>query len=914
MRLRAIQAAVGFLLLSLSGSAVLAGTTGKIVGTASDAESDKGLPGVNVMIEGTTMGAATDREGYYVILNVEPGMYNLKATMIGYAKVTVTEVRVSTDQTTTLDFKMKPTVLYLEEVTITAGAPIVRKDVTSTTRVVDAREIKAMPVNSFFEVVNLSAGVSTDFRGTHIRGGRVSETTYELDGLSIQDVQVGFPGATVTNAAIAEVSILSGGFNAEYGNAQSGVVNIVTKEGRDTFEGKVESQIEIPEGGRKYQTGYRRYVLSFGGPVPLYKRLKFYASGEAVTSEDGYPGIRRVDQPVKIYAFNTKLSYSILPNMKLSVGALYNLVKHTRFVIDFKLRPWTFPQNRTTTDHYSLKLVHFLNKETLYELSFAYYSRHLNEHQPNKWWDIRQSEDWNTIDTSDPSDTWGSPFAVNNVSIRPEYLETNSDYTTFYDYLSENYTGKGSITRSIGKHHTLKSGFEATYYDLNYFLVFGVYGAAYTFLYGDRQPVIENGEIRRKKVPDWLGVRPVRPKQFGVYLQDKMEYGGMIMNVGVRLDAFDPAASKPKDLWRAFYPSSDTLHYPTGTEGAAGPWTYGGVNYDIPVLRNLQKSSVKYYVSPRLGVSHPVTDRDVLHFNYGHFFQIPPFYYLYYNQNYSYDWWFITGNPDIDAEKTISYEVGVAHAFAEDLAINLTAFYKDINNLSDIRNFAAPTDPDKPYDDPGDAEDDLVDAPVGIQTYVNEDWGNVKGFEFSISKRRSSTDFLSGTVTYTYMIAKGRSSDPREGLLRRSNQTRPTSKYFPLDWDMRHKLVANIDYRVPADYGINILIDYGTGLPYTGPQTSIEWEYNDRRMPDRLVVDLKVDKTFRLFKSNDLNLYVQITNVFDRKNVVRFNDESTYVPIVTYLEVHPGEWGGPLDNPLVYGSHREVRGGIEISF
>lgn len=246
------------MILLLLSSSLVAGVTGKVSGIIRD-ELGEPLPGATILVEGTNLGAATDISGYYSILNVSVGVYTLRISLMGYATIKVTEVVVRADLTTTVDMELKTTAVELDQViTVTAERPIIQKDVTTTTRIVDAEEIESMPVNSYAQVVNLSAGVATDFRGTHIRGGRVSETIYEVDGLPIQDVQVGYPGATVTNAAIAEVSILSSGFNAEYGNAQSGVVNIVTKEGGEKFEGKLESQIEIPEGGKRYETGYQR--------------------------------------------------------------------------------------------------------------------------------------------------------------------------------------------------------------------------------------------------------------------------------------------------------------------------------------------------------------------------------------------------------------------------------------------------------------------------------------------------------------------------------------------------------------------------------------------------------------------------------------------------------------------------------
>jgi outer membrane receptor protein involved in Fe transport len=888
------------------------GTTGKISGIVSDAEGGVPLSGVNIMVQGMLIGAATDEDGFYFILNVPPGTYTLIASMIGYSTVSLSQAEVFVDKTTNINFSMHSSPIEGEAVEVVADRSIIQKDNTSTVRIVDTRQLETMPVNTFGQVVNLSSGVTTDYRGTHIRGGRVSETVYEVDGLPVQDVHFGWPGASISNNAIAEISILSGGFNAEYGNAQSGVINIVTKEGGEKLEGNFETQLEIPEGGSEYKTAYRRYLASLGGPLLFFNgRLRFFLSGEGVTAEDGYPGWRRVDQPLDAYVFNSKLTYTNPgQNIKIALGALYNYTDSRRYLIDFQLRPQAFPESKTITQQYTWKLTHALTKELFYDLSFGYYQRHYNEHQPGKWWDIRQSADWNTIDSTNPNDVIGSSYAINNISISDGYLETNSDYTGFFDRLTKAYTGQGNLTKVFGQHHTAKMGFDITYYDLNYLTVWGILGAAYTFLYGNQQAVIENGKIVRKETPDWLHLSPVQPKIYGFYLQDKMEYSGMVMNLGLRFDMFNPEASKPGDMWRAFYPADDTLHYPNNP----APWTYGGPDYDIPVLRNLEKASIKHYFSPRLGVSYPILEKDIMHFSYGHFVQIPPLQNLYQNQNYSYDWWFIVGNPDLEWEKTISYEIGITHAFTKEFAINLTAFYKDINNLTNISNFADPSDPNVPEDDPNNPEDDLVDAPVGIQTYINEDWGNVRGIELSLFNRPDRGGGLSGNISYTYMIGKGRYSDPRDGLLRRSNQTLPATKYYPLDWDMRHKVVANIDFRAPWNYGINLLINYGSGLPYTGPQTSIQWEYNDHRLPDVFRVDMRLNKTFRIINNTRLDFYVQIYNLLDRKNITRFNDESTYLPIVQYLETHPGEWGGPLNDPLVYDTHREIRGGMIISF
>jgi len=212
-------------------SDLMAGTTGKISGIITDQDTGDKLIGVNVVIRESYLGAASDVDGFYFIPNIPPGNYSITASMIGYATVTISNVTVNIDKTTTIHLKMQPTVLEGQVIEIVAERPVVQKDNTSTIQFVDAEDLKIMPVNNFERLLSLSAGATTDFRGMHLRGGRVSETIYEIDGLPVQDMHFGYQGITVPSAAISEVSIMTGGFTAEYGNAQSGVVNIVTREG-----------------------------------------------------------------------------------------------------------------------------------------------------------------------------------------------------------------------------------------------------------------------------------------------------------------------------------------------------------------------------------------------------------------------------------------------------------------------------------------------------------------------------------------------------------------------------------------------------------------------------------------------------------------------------------------------------------
>jgi len=216
------------LILVFPAQFLYAGVTGKIVGVVTDAENDQPLPGANIIIEGTTMGAATGVNGYYVILNVPPGTYTLKATMIGYAAITVTEVRVNIDLTTTVDFEMKPEVIMGEEVQVVAERPVVQRDISASQANLSVADIEALPVVSVERVVGLEAGV----RGLEIRGGASDQTAFVVNGFTLRDERDNKPYTAISYTSIDEIQIQTGGFNAEFGNIRSGLINVVTKEGK----------------------------------------------------------------------------------------------------------------------------------------------------------------------------------------------------------------------------------------------------------------------------------------------------------------------------------------------------------------------------------------------------------------------------------------------------------------------------------------------------------------------------------------------------------------------------------------------------------------------------------------------------------------------------------------------------------
>ncbi|HTY60436.1 MAG TPA: carboxypeptidase-like regulatory domain-containing protein, partial [Bacteroidota bacterium] len=215
------------------------GNTGKIAGEVKDAQTGEAIVGASVQIQGTSMGAATNIDGYYVILNIQPGTYTLVASGVGYNKKTLSNVQVSIDFTTTIDFKLASTVVEVgEEVVTVAERPLVQKDLTASTATVNGAQIAALPVNEVGQVLNLQAGVTTDRNGgLHLRGGRSGEVAYWIDGVPVTNAYDGSQVVEVNKSLVQELQLVSGAYNAEYGQAMSGIVNIATKEGSSKFSG-----------------------------------------------------------------------------------------------------------------------------------------------------------------------------------------------------------------------------------------------------------------------------------------------------------------------------------------------------------------------------------------------------------------------------------------------------------------------------------------------------------------------------------------------------------------------------------------------------------------------------------------------------------------------------------------------------
>ena len=222
------------LAIILLSTSAYAGQTGKISGKITDSNTGEALIGVNVVVDELRIGASSSIDGHYYILNVPPGQYTLRFMMIGYTSVVVAGVPVSMDQTTEQNQVLNSEVLGLEEVHVVATRPVVVRDLSASQMYVTEETIKNMPIDNISSVVGLQAGV----QGVSVRGGGSSQTAFIVDGFQLSDGRSNTPSVSLSLSSVKEVQVQSGGFNAEYGNIRSGIINVITSEGKsDRYSG-----------------------------------------------------------------------------------------------------------------------------------------------------------------------------------------------------------------------------------------------------------------------------------------------------------------------------------------------------------------------------------------------------------------------------------------------------------------------------------------------------------------------------------------------------------------------------------------------------------------------------------------------------------------------------------------------------
>jgi outer membrane receptor for ferrienterochelin and colicin len=879
--------------------------SGRISGSVSAADTGGPLAWANVSVLGTPYGATTNQAGEFVIDLVPVGTYTVQVSFIGYTSEKRADVVVEADRSTQISFSLESDVIQLQEIVVQEERPMIETESTATRRSMDQEEVKVRPINTVQEAIATQPGVVLHEGEIHVRGGRSTEVKMYVDGVAITDAATGRGNLEVSLSSLSEFELLSGGFDAEYGNVQSGVINLQTREGGRDFSGEVRYMTDDFGAPEKTYDNFDNLSFGMGGPF-FTERVRFYISGEGRWSDTylkttevrpeeevglGLFDITARQRQSELRSGQGKLSWHINPRQKLTGEFLLSRTRRDHYDHRFsRVGYWS----QETEDWFHVPL----------DTTYAFYNA--AEHTPATTTDFQQQKlSWRdqmsptTFYTfrlakfqsdsqywlyEDPNDYWWQAYVAGkrvtdpdsdgNLLPEPGYYRTAGDLLGWNHQITKATTIKADLTNQAGDTHQLKTGFEIVYNELDVVqLSLGnlIPSVADTleddFQFFSWERAL-NDPVERSQHNIYNGF----PSNGAIYLQDRMRYEGMIVRAGLRFDWSDPG------------PASGVGEY------------------------QIWRERMKAVVSPRLGIAHPISDRDALHFHYGRFYQMPHLtaYFTAGEDLEGASAGRVIGYSGLEPEVTTSYQFGAEHQFSQNLAMDITGFYKDIFGLLATERYVrGPTE-------------------GAVFPYVNKDYASVRGVEFKLTKRFSN--FFSGNFTYTWLNATGVSSDENQGQQAEAlGLPRQPLKEIPLDWDERHSVTGFLFISDPGNWEVTFDYNYGSGTPYTptylGQKQILPELINSGRLPSHQILNMRGTKKYRLY-GQEFRLFFEALNVFDKRNVIglgaygpEYYTEAAD-PGGGYVEVNAegGEYLKPLNDPSVYQEGLVIRIGVAIDW
>ena len=968
--------AILFLVASLITSVAFAQVgRGKIAGRVVAAETGEAMPGVNVILVGTYLGAAADVEGYYSILNVSPGTYEIQASAIGYARSAVQDVDVSIGLTTNIDFQLEAEAVVGEEVVVTAQAPIVQPDISANVANVDINEIVNLPVVGVSEFINLQAGIEP---GMEIRGGGSDEIAFIVDGVIMRGGRGTGNFTGISYTAIKNFQVQTGGFNAEYGNVRSGIVNVVTKDvhtdrytadvmlrysppPQRTFDDRLnsdptgywmrsyldtsvyrigthsdESPLDVYERAEwidfkgwddvladfkeadsaKYanvtvedlieifhhtfrkdlSARYPQYTIdaSLGGPVPLLGsflgNLRFLAS----IRETQNPYIVPQERPVnETRTIQYKLIADLSQSMKLQFSGLHSIttamsmglrggsmeagigtypwydenemdaldIGHNLVLNDRIFANNFFNTTDRTRDINSLVFTHLLSPTTFYDITLQQNRTHISTYNGPLRDDttivktvagIELTElpfGFTFIPSSDPS---GSGF------------RSSAHWGNFIDTSTITlYVGRFDLTSQLSRTNTIKTGLEINYYD-------------YDMRYARYDPYFNQPNTYY----DWER----SPIQGAAYIQNKLEFKGMVANLGLRMDYFSG--------------NGEWMDHEMYDKYFAGRYGYENVD------ENIEQKTIKSqaYLSPRMGVSFPITTDSKLFFNYGHFRQQINARRLFENRRDENLALTGAGNPDHPMPRTIAYELGYEHNILDRFLLRLSGYYRDIDNQARNVTFTN------------------IDLSTRYQVPLPYAYEDIRGLEVTLTSPRGR--FIRGFVNYTYMLE----SDGEFGYDNYYENLSDMSLY-ERDYDASQDTWipqpfarCNIEVLVPPRFGpallglypigdwrVSFLGDWRAG-PYYKWTGDVDMPLLDENFQwkDYWMLDMRLSKNFKVGTA-DVQFFADIDNVLNIKQMHRylgFKGDEDYENYMMSLHIPEDTFGEYTAHNFMVGDDR----------
>lgn len=997
------------LVVLFSMGAIYAQTTGRMAGRVTDQDGEP-VAFASVVLVGTdpVLGTQTREDGTYILNYIPVGSYDVQAQQIGFRPTTVTGVRINVNETATVNIRMADRdAVEIGEYVTRAEREMVQADRTGSRRQVGQDTIENIAVDGVDDIIALQAGTTMVDGNLHIRGGRANEVVYTIDGMSVSDPVDGGTAMTVDRNAIADMVVMTGGFTAEFGNAQSGIVNIVTRDGTSQYSGSVEmiSDHLITDG-----TNRDELKFTLGGPVlgpafpHLRSRFTFFFNAAAMRHDSRFKDYfvsnpfedfqnlvgREEDYPVRdpfadrdqflgfdlderhfnSYNANLRFTYRHSPQQTFSFSTRADVSKN----IPFLERPyghiggnWSW---RYALEHYAeveedmrqhmFTYNHMFNPQTNLNVRGSYFRKTVNEgprgisrhdfYQLREDW-IYDPDDYETgfegIDllVSPETGLIRRQYQDPEIYIDPEnwqyrmdgrerartipgFVRPGSFWSRFIDDETTTMTLRGDLEYQLDMANNVKTGFEITRHEIikdrwlgpqgmnmerfeRYLRQHGTIEDIIPAVYDpDDSTVVVRDEIivydqksRHEALYETSGTRDgyeAVPYQGAFYLQDRLEFEGMIANVGLRFD-----------FW---YLGEDYIRIYDGVRERVS-WDEWDVGDDVETMRLM--------VSPRVGVSHPISERAVLHFAYNYQNQLPQMQYIFTTTTKDDAILFggTVGNPNLEPQITVTYEVGLQQQLGQDHVLDVTAYYKNIYNYVSIMTME---------------EDHPDHGEVTYLQYISEDYGSTRGIDFTL--QRMLSNFIAGSLTYSLAWAQGNHS----GLTVKDEAT-GNLREFPLNWDQRHAADLNAEFRVGRDeewylpftdilfpmddFSLNFVYSIASGRPYTpiAEEGNERLDTNSRRRPTTETASLRFTKNFRFGRNNNIRFWVNVRNLFNKRNILRVfprtgrhdwdgadiseNHPPDYVdPVVEYNYLRA------IQDPSMVGGPRTITTGLSFAF
>lgn len=914
---------------------------GSLYGNITDSKTGDPIPGVNIIIKGTYYGAATDTKGNFRIKAVNPGNYTIEVSFIGYKTVKYTGIKIEAGKNKQLDVKLEESVLTLEQdVVIIGEKPLMDVEETQSKRTISKDDIENSLVESIGDIVIQQAGIIKSDNQIHIRGGRSYENAFLLDGVSVQDPLAGTGfGLQLSSNAIEEVEVITGGYNAEFGQATSGVVNVRTREGGEKYNGYI-SYKRDNFGNKSSFHVFNMDVLeaNLSGPEPLTSFIlpevgikipgtitlfgSFYMGiSDGLTQGYYKPTANRLYSSIfgktrftpraeNNWFWLGKITYKYSPTLKFqysfnqSVNINQNsqsLQSNLEYVEPSPGYQYEFQnildQANTYTHlntYQTVTVTHTLNPKTFYELKLNFYFTNLRaDANGRKWNEYVEPKDIPTF----PLEYYNLNRDTIGVIPGDGFWDIGNPFT-WHDHYVQEFSLRGDLTSFFDEKNKFKAGFNMQFQEMQ---VVDIY-----------KPWV--GELGLNN-----DIYKVYPALGSFYAQDNINFSGMILNFGLRLDYWFPGKYVDDAI-----ENPDVITIPEITRD----------RYKNDSFKWFGNRHWKARLSPRLGISHPVSDFQTLFFSYGHFSKWPKPQFVYAKLNpYSAQSSFQKfGNPNLNPETTVAYELGLKTQFTSDDVLTLTAYYKDIFDYVSTRSAKITS---------------IRFATQRFITYVNSDYARSRGVEVEYKKRIGR--WFNGSANFTYSIITGKSSSADEGVLVLQGYLDESIKEEYTSWDRPFNASLTTSFYVERDnalfgFGNGILDDYNlyircqfqsgkryTASIFTGSYLTNgrpEYETNTKERYSKIGenwfwIDMNFEKYFMLGKLK-FSLFVEVNNLLDTKNSAIINPVTGRA--YEYGDPTPLGWNDPKYpdlqypinaypyNPARYLTRRNIKFGISLKF